>query len=313
MSSRFSDLARPGLDTLALRARLCAPAGPAGRLEVVAETGSTNTDLARLAATEQREWPDLSILAAEHQTAARGRMDRSWSAPARSGLAVSFLLRPVNPKGRPLPTQTYSWLPLLAGLALVTTLRARAEVDAELKWPNDVQVNGLKVAGILSQLGSSVEGAPPPVVIGTGLNVSLTEEELPVATATSLGLQGADTNRSILLSAYVRSFAAVYARFCAADGDPDAPRPADAIAVDGYSERVNGHPPNADESLRQQCAAVMVTLGQRVRAELPGGARLVGTAARIGDGGALVLVDAAGTEKLVAAGDIVHLRPIADG
>ncbi len=114
------------------------------------------------------------MLTAEHQTAARGRLDRRWEAPARSSVSVSLVLRPVNADGRPLPTQSYSWLSLLGALALREALLETAGIPAELKWPNDVLVRGRKIAGILAQLGPMHGGAVPPVILGTGLNVSLT-------------------------------------------------------------------------------------------------------------------------------------------
>ena len=82
------------------------------------------------------------MLTAEYQSAARGRLDRHWEAPARSSVSVSLVLRPVNAEGRPLPTQSYSWLSLLAALALREALLETAGIPAELKWPNDVLVRG---------------------------------------------------------------------------------------------------------------------------------------------------------------------------
>ena len=92
------------------------------KMVVVDSTGSTNADLLRAVTVEPKEWPDLSVLTAEYQTAARGRLDRSWEAPPLSSVSVSIVLRPVNAEGRPLPTHTYSWLSL-AG-------RAGAAADA---------------------------------------------------------------------------------------------------------------------------------------------------------------------------------------
>ena len=199
-----------------------------------------------------RAYPDLSVLTAEYQSAARGRLDRHWEAPARSSVSVSMVLRPVNAEGRPLPTQSYSWLSLLAALALREALLETAGIPAELKWPNDVLVRGRKIAGILAQLGPMGDGAVPPVVLGTGLNVTLTEAELPVPTATSVLLEHPTTvDRTALLKSYLSRFATLYRSFCNADGDPAA--------------GMAGGP-----SLHKRVEHVLTTLGKQVRAQLPG-------------------------------------------
>jgi BirA family biotin operon repressor/biotin-[acetyl-CoA-carboxylase] ligase len=261
------------------------------RLSVVDTTGSTNADLLTAVTTDPRSWPDLSILTAEHQTAARGRLDRSWEAPPLSSVLVSVVLRPVNADGRPLPTQSYSWLSLLAALALREALLETAAIPAEIKWPNDVLVRGRKIAGILAQLGPMGDGSVPPVVLGTGLNVTLRDDELPVPTATSVLLEHAETvDRTVLLKSYLSRFAALYRSFCNADGDPNA--------------GLAGGP-----SLHKRIQSVMVTLGKQVRAQLPGDHEIIGHASRLDDYGSLLVVDAAAREHVVTAGDVVHLRP----
>src|SRR5450830_1422873 len=180
---------RPPLDQAALTDATFLSAHGIARLDVVDSTGSTNADLLRGVSVDPRAWPDLSVLTAEYQSAARGRLDRQWEAPARSSVSVSIVLRPVNADGRPLPTNSYSWLSLLGALALREALLETAGIPAELKWPNDVLVRGKKIAGILAQLGPLGNGAVPPVILGTGLNVTLTEPELPVPTATSVLLE----------------------------------------------------------------------------------------------------------------------------
>ena len=261
------------------------------KLVVVDSTGSTNADLLRSVAVEPKSWPDLSVLTAEYQTAARGRLDRRWEAPPLSSVSVSIVLRPVNAQGRPLPAQCYSWLSLLAALALRETLLETAGIPAELKWPNDVLVRGRKIAGILAQLGPMVEGSAPPVILGTGLNVSLSSAELPVPTATSVALEQPVTmDRTLLLKSYLSHFAVLYRSFCNADGDPAA--------------GMAGGP-----SLHKRVEAVLVTLGKQVKAQLPGDHEIIGHATRLDDYGSLLVVDGAGHEHVVTAGDVVHLRP----
>ena len=293
MHLHYSSMERPPLEPERLRASLVAPAGPLARLDVVAETGSTNTDLADSARLVPSEYPDLSVLTAELQTAGRGRLGRSWQAPERSSLFVSVLLRPVNPAGRPLPTQSYGWLSLLAALSLTKSVAARTGVEPRLKWPNDVLVDGRKLAGILAQLVPDSSGNPPAVVVGTGLNVSLTDEDQPVPTATSLLMEYASTtDRNVLLQDFLLQLNLDYRAFCAVDGDALAPW-------------------SGGGSLRENIAERMVTLGQTVRAHLPGGGELVGRSAELAADGGLVVVDSeAGFRQTVTAADIIHLRPL---
>ncbi|GAC1503835.1 MAG: biotin--[acetyl-CoA-carboxylase] ligase [Pseudarthrobacter sp.] len=261
------------------------------KMVVVESTGSTNADLLRAVTVEPKEWPDMSVLTAEYQTAARGRLDRSWEAPPMSSVSVSIVLRPVNAEGRPLPTDTYSWLSLLAALALRETLLETAGIPAELKWPNDVMVRGRKIAGILAQMGPMGDGSVPAVILGTGLNVTLTAAELPVPTATSVALERPLTDdRTQLLKSYLASFARLYRSFCNADGDPTA--------------GLSGGP-----SLHKRVESVMVTLGRQVRAQLPGDHEIIGHATRLDEYGSLLVVDQDAREHVVTAGDVVHLRP----
>lgn len=290
MHLHYSSMERPPLDPERLHERLVAPAGPLARLEIVSETGSTNADLSDAARLAPPQYPDLSVLTAEHQTAGRGRLGRTWEAPERSSLFVSVLLRPVNASGRPLPTQSYGWLSLLAALSLTESIAARTGVEPKLKWPNDVMVDGRKLAGVLAQVVPETSGNPPAVVVGTGLNVSLTDEDQPVSTATSLLMEySSTTDRNILLEDYLLRFSADYRAFCAVDGDAAAPWE-------------QGGP------LLERISARTVTLGQNVRAYLPGGSELVGRAIGLDPHGALVIVDGEGTRNTVTAADVVHLR-----
>jgi BirA family transcriptional regulator, biotin operon repressor / biotin---[acetyl-CoA-carboxylase] ligase len=286
---------RLGLDRDALLHPGFLAAAGISQLKIVETTGSTNADLVRAVTTEPKEWADLAVLTAEHQTAARGRLDRHWESPARSAISVSIVLRPVNSQGLPVPTQSYSWLSLLGALALRETLLETAGLPAEIKWPNDVLVRGKKIAGILAQMGPTGDGSVPAVILGTGLNVTLDEDELPVPTATSLRLEGATTtDRTVILQNYLSRFAALYRSFCNADGDPTA-------GLAGGS------------SLHKRVEAAMATLGREVKAHLPGDHELVGHASRLDEYGSLLVVDHAGREHVVTAGDVVHLRATESG
>jgi BirA family biotin operon repressor/biotin-[acetyl-CoA-carboxylase] ligase len=273
--SPWTDLDRPPLDAAALRHDLLVPGGLWTELDVVELTGSTNTDL-----TEQGRAgaPEGTVLVAEQQDAARGRLDRRWSAPARSGLFLSMLLRPTVPRER------LGWLPILVGVSVASTMSRIAEVQAGLKWPNDLQVEidgeERKLGGILTELTGEA------VVVGLGLNVSLRADELPVPTAASLALAGAAvTDRSILLRALLREFAELYGDWQSAHGDPHA-----SGLLPAYTARCT-------------------TLGRQVRVQLPGERELLGEAVALDGDGRLVVRTADGTRQAVGAGDVVHVRP----
>ncbi|MEU6356918.1 biotin--[acetyl-CoA-carboxylase] ligase [Streptomyces sp. NPDC047072] len=275
--SRWSDLERPPLNVVALRRGLVRDGGLWRGVEVVQRTGSTNSDLVALAA--KGEASEGTVLVAEEQTSGRGRLDRQWTAPARSGLFFSVLLTPDD-----VPVARWGWLPLLTGVAVATGLSRAAGVDTALKWPNDllVTVGGeeRKTGGILAERAG--EGG---VVVGVGINVTLKEDELPVPTAGSLALAGAvSTDRDPLLRGVLRSLEDWYARWRAAEGDPT----------------VSG--------LQETYAAGCATLGRTVRAELPGDRSIVGEAVAIDGDGRLVIATEDGVQAPVGAGDIVHLR-----
>ncbi|MFF8415955.1 biotin--[acetyl-CoA-carboxylase] ligase [Streptomyces sp. NPDC015680] len=278
--SRWSDLDRPPLNVPALRRGLLRPGGLWTSLDVVETTGSTNSDLAQRAAAGLDEG---AVLIAEEQTAGRGRLDRTWTAPARSGLFFSVYLKPGD-----VPAERWGWLPLLTGVAAATGLARSAGVDTALKWPNDllVTVEGAerKAGGILA------ERAGDGVVVGMGVNVSLRADELPAPTAASLALAGAvSTDRETLLRGVLRSLEHWYGQWRAADGDA------------------------AASGLQEAYAAGCATLGRTVRAQLPGDRTLTGEAVAIDGDGRLVLSTGNGLQEPVSAGDIIHLRGAGGG
>ncbi|NEC67413.1 biotin--[acetyl-CoA-carboxylase] ligase [Streptomyces sp. SID9727] len=290
--SRWSDLDRPPLNVPALRRGLLRPGSLWTALDVVGATGSTNTDLAARAA----DLTEGTVLVAEEQTAGRGRLERTWTAPARSGLFFSFYLTPDN-----VPAERWGWLPLLTGVAAATGLARAAGVDMALKWPNDLLVSipkdstrlrpGETPSGEERKTGGILaERAGDGVVIGIGLNVSLRADELPAPTAASLALAGAvSTDRETLLRGVLRSVEHWYGLWRDADGD---------AAASGVQEAY---------------AAGCATLGKAVRAQLPGDRVLTGEAVAVDGDGRLVLATGDGLREPVSAGDIVHLRGVAGG
>src|SRR6478672_1175677 len=261
-----SDLpARPSLD----KDRLAA--GPPGlAVEVVEATPSTNAVVGERARAGA---PDGLVVVTEHQTSGRGRLDRTWETPPRAALTFSVLLRPaVGPEQWP-------WLPLLTGLAVAGALRD-AGIEAGVKWPNDVLLGDLKTAGILVERVETPAG--PAAVVGIGLNVSTTAEELPVPTATSLAVAtGTSPDRTGLLLAMLARLR----------------REHDAWQAGG------------SEALRSAYVAACVTIGRDVRVDLPAGETLTGRASGVDPGGRLV-VQGAGGETAVGAGDVIHVRAL---
>lgn len=238
-------------------------------IDMIESTGSTNADL--LARTEDPE-VDRVVLVAEAQEQGRGRLARAWASPPRAQISLSLLVRTDG-----LDPALLGWLPLLTGTAVVDALRAEAGVPAALKWPNDVLIEGRKIAGILTEAAAAV--ARPAVVIGVGVNVSLGADELPVPHATSLTLcEVPDPDRTALVLALLTEFAKRYTAW------RDAGWATDDLAA----------------AYRERCA----TLGTPVRAELPGGGLLTGIARDIDSSGRLLI-----GEQAVSAGDITHLRP----
>lgn len=278
---------RPPLDAAALRRAVLVPGGPWNALEVVAETASTNADMVAAARDGAAEG---LIRVAEYQRAGRGRAGREWSSPPRAGLAVSVLLRPGTAGARwpAAPAARWGWLPLLAGVALAESVAGLAGVPARLKWPNDLLLDGAKCAGVLAEVASGA------VVVGIGLNVTQRADELPepapgALPATSLALAGAQvTDRQQLLVELLRTTGQWYAMWRRHAGDADAC------------------------GLRAAYLRICATVNQPVRALLPGGTVLTGTAETVDSEGRLALHTVHGTRAL-AAGDVTHLRPVKRG
>jgi BirA family biotin operon repressor/biotin-[acetyl-CoA-carboxylase] ligase len=272
----YDDLQRPPLRAGPLRRALLTRGSLWSELDVVASTASTNAALARRAATDGRSGV---VLLAEHQTAGRGRLDRTWEVPPRAGLTLSALVRPYD-----VPVSRWPWIPLLAGLAVAAALNSTAHVAATLKWPNDVVIGERKVAGVLVE---RVEAGPypPAAVIGIGLNVSATAEELPVTTATSLRLEGADTtDRSVLARAVLRALEGLLGTWQRSGGD-------------------------AAQGLLTAYAQACSTIGRRVVVAVPGGGEVRGEALGVDASGRLVVSTTEGT-RVFGAGDVVHLRAL---
>lgn len=251
----------------------------------VAETGSTNDDLARLLdqaadgdAKTANSFADLLVLRAEHQTAGRGRLDRRWEAPPAANLLFSILF--LHPPQRPhVVTQALS----LAAVQAVDRLAGwnTKTSRVSLKWPNDVLLDGVKLAGLLAQRHAS--GA---VIAGMGLNVGWAPD-------------GAAKIRDIDAAS-------------ASSAQPA--RVLDVLLDELWQLSAEGRfdVPGIDEAIMVAARLRTSTIGTDVRLELPGGRRVQGRAVAIDDDGRLVVerygADRGGDREHFDVGDIVHLR-----
>jgi len=231
----------------------------------VTETGSTNADL--IAAVEAGTAANRTVLATDHQTAGRGRLDRRWDAPPGTNLLVSMVVTPIPA----VPAEVTHRVGLAAVAAVRRFLATDVAPSAGLKWPNDVLLDGRKLAGILAQ---RVPGRDA-VVVGMGLNVGWAPEGAAVL-GRLVGDAIADpvVTPPRLLHALLEEFDAL-------------PRDVSALYRDA-----------------------LVTIGQTVRVELPGDTpALHGRAVAVDDSGRLVVVDADGMSHDLDVGDVVHVRP----
>lgn len=240
---------------------------------VLSSTESTNADAARLVATGEA---GPVVVAADEQTAGRGRLDRVWVAPPASSLLMSVAVRPTVPLAR------WGWIPLLAGVATRRALERECGREVMLKWPNDLLApDGRKLGGILCE--RTHDGA---AVIGVGINVDQSVPELPSEAATSLRLEGATpVGRERLVAVVTTEIIGELARLEAAGGDAGA------------------------AGLAHEYAQGCSTLGRVVTVSTPEGEPVVGRAVRIASSGGLVIDTPAG-ERELSAGDVVHVRPV---
>jgi BirA family biotin operon repressor/biotin-[acetyl-CoA-carboxylase] ligase len=264
VSSPYSDLERAPLRSDSLTRALVRDGSTWREVRVLDSAPSTNAVVAAEAA-----FAEGLVVVAEHQTAGRGRLDRTWVSPPRAGLTFSVLLRP------PVADNRWPWLPLVIGVAVAEAVEEMSGVGVGLKWPNDLLVDGRKVGGILLERHGSA------AVVGVGINVTSTADELPGPEATSLLLaDAAVTDRESLLRAVLRSISRRYAQWCAADDSGQ-------LAA-AYTDRCE-------------------TIGSDVQVRFPDRSTVAGRAERIDGAGRLVVVDETG-EHALSAGDVFHVR-----
>ncbi|GAA3597258.1 biotin--[acetyl-CoA-carboxylase] ligase [Agrococcus terreus] len=236
----------------------------AARVSTVVELGTVGSTFD--AVDDRAE--HLTAWATLDQRAGRGRLGREWVSPAGKCLAATVLVRTKR-----LSEDAIGWLPLAAGLALADALDPLVADRARLKWPNDVLVDGRKVAGILCERRST------GVAVGFGVNLTLTEAELPTDASTSLTIEGADATAPVL---------------------------ADCVLAHVIRSLDDLLPALGTEPLRAAVAASLDTIGRDVRVLLPAG-ELRGRAVGLGSHGELQVDDGSGIVD-VRAGDVVHVR-----
>jgi BirA family biotin operon repressor/biotin-[acetyl-CoA-carboxylase] ligase len=255
---------RPPLDRVRFDA-VVGQAPPWRVVDIVEEAESTNALAAARAAAGEAGG---LVLVAEHRT---------WVTPARAALTFSLLLRPDVAAAR------WPWIPLLAGVGVVEALRRVTGLEVTLKWPNDVMVGDKKIGGILSERVETPGGAV--AIVGVGINVSTTVEELPIPEASSLHLEGSGVlDRTRILAEILETLGHDYIAWVNAHGDPST-------------------------GLRGRYLDFSSTVGRRVRVTLPGDKIVQGTATGIDDEGELEVDTDAGT-IVVSVGDVVHLRNV---
>jgi len=248
------------LHRVALReSELHAELSPYWRVSVVDVTGSTQTDLAE--SVHSNSAIDGEVLIANYQSAGRGRLSRTFEAPKNSALLFSFYIQPKRSK------EDWGWIALIAGASVAQALE---KVKANVKWPNDILVNEKKISGLIAEI------VDDGVVIGIGINVGMTLEELPVLTATSLAIEGEnETNRNEILAKVLAQFESNFTSW-----------------------------DEGDNSVAQLYTTLSSTLGTKVQIHYPNEKIEKGIAVAISPRGELIL----DTGSHVQAGDVVHLR-----
>lgn len=175
-------------------------------ISVVPVVGSTNTELKALA---EKGGADGTVLIASEQTAGRGRLGRSFYSPKDTGLYMSILLRP------DLSAQDALYITTCAAVSTAQAIDTAAGVKSEIKWVNDIYLNGKKVCGILTEASIDFEGGGLNyAVLGVGINLSTTDfpEDLKDIAA-SVSAESADL-RSVISAELLKNFYAYYENLC---------------------------------------------------------------------------------------------------
>ncbi len=261
MSTNDAKASRQSLRSGQIQASLDSLGSNWATVHVADQVTSTNVEVLKLS-SEVRPGNAIA-LTADEQVRGRGRLEREWSSPWGAGIALSICCSIDDVAGE------VTSVPLRTGLAVVTALQDHGVASA-VKWPNDI----VTIDDPMRKLGGILVSLHPDVlVIGIGLNVSLTHDELPTQQATSLSLLGHDIDRELLIGRIIHSVEK-------------------QIANDDWVTQYRAH-----------CR----TLGQEVRISRVGDESIVGLATDISGAGEII-VDIDGELLSVSVGDVEHLR-----
>jgi BirA family transcriptional regulator, biotin operon repressor / biotin---[acetyl-CoA-carboxylase] ligase len=198
--------------------------------------------------------PEGALVVADHQTAGRGRLGRTWEAPPGTAILCSLLLKP--PPERHAPE-----LSLVAGVAVADMLERATGLSVQIKWPNDVMLRRRKVAGCLA------EGRDGAVVLGIGVNVNQTSEELPEGAGSLRTLTGREWGREELLASLLEDIGHRYAEWRAGGLDAVYEGLAPRDFLRGRRVSVNGTSGVASKIDRDGRLEIEVGHGERVTVE----------------------------------------------
>jgi BirA family biotin operon repressor/biotin-[acetyl-CoA-carboxylase] ligase len=171
------------------------------------ETDSTNVQARRIA---EEGGIEGTVVVADQQNSGRGRLGRRWESPSGVNLYCSILLRPQ------IPVQQAPQLTFLSAVTVVETLKEVCQLTAEVKWPNDILVNGAKISGLLNEMSAETEQIHF-VILGVGINLNMTASQFPDGLnypATSVLLEtGKPVDRLVFLRAFLQRLDLYYAEF----------------------------------------------------------------------------------------------------
>lgn len=247
----------------------------ARELKYYSTTNSTNKKARALA---EADAPEGTMIIAETQGDGRGRRGRAWASP-KGGLWLTLVLRPNIPPNRaPIIT-------LLTGVVVAKTIRKTTELDASVKWPNDVRIHDKKVCGILTEISTEPE-IINYILLGLGINVNILKTDFPKELQNTITSLQEELNSEVdsinFLQELLMEFEKEYLRFSKS--------PANSI-------------PKILETWRQYSD----TLGRNVKIVTISG-EITGLAAEISNDGALIVVTEHGDEHKIVAGDCIYLE-----
>jgi len=215
--------------------------------------------------------PEGTVVCAETQTKGKGRLGRHWSSPKGKGIYMSIILRP-----KLFPTDVAK-LTLLSAVAVAEAVKNVTGIQAKIKWPNDLLIDGKKIAGILTEMSGEMDRVHF-VIVGVGLNVNTVQSALPDC-ATSIKCEWKKTcSRVLLIQEILRSIEHWYDEFC----------------KNGFTK------------VSEQWQEYSATLGKRIKIEDPSG-DIEGQAIGIDENGGLIIRSDSGLTLKKMTGDVVQI------